>query len=163
MRGWEMQLKRFLQRFSACSSLHFTAIHTIVAIHNQNNWEFRVQFSILRWERLRDAIQKIPTKIQLDVANNVWINFCVKIFPPPHKLVLPNLRHKFNQKSDRNRGPINPELKKSRAVLSNLLKSPLQSISNQNNWETDATSCFTQCRAEQPQINIVKSRINNQY
>ena len=102
---------------------------------NQNNWEFRVQFSILRWERLRDAIQKIPTKIQLDVANNVWINFCVKIFPPPHKLVLPNLRHKFNQKSDRNWGPINPELKKSRAVLSNLLKSPLQSISNQNNWE----------------------------
>ena len=32
MRGWEMQLKRFLQRFSACSSLHFTAIHTATTL-----------------------------------------------------------------------------------------------------------------------------------
>ena len=117
--------------------------------------KFSAHFAAIQW--------------RCNASNNVWINFCVKIFfPPPQcKSVLPNLRHKFNQ--TKNQGPINPELKKSdreRPIISvkstqikTLKRSLLQSISNQNNWERDwCDVLFYQCRAEQPQINI-KSRL----
>ena len=89
---------------------------------NQNNWEFRVQFSILRWERLRDAIQKIPTKIQLDVANNVWINFLCKNLPTSTQIGPSKSKAQIQSKIRSQSGPNQSRVEK-KAELSCLIYS----------------------------------------